>query len=86
MEIRPFKTDEEIRKAIKDEWGDYESYRRAQFVKRPAPEAEPVEKSDTEKNAQYVEYLAKAAGLSVSEFCARNPDVYRRYQQLSYAK
>jgi hypothetical protein len=92
VEIRALKTADEIRKEIKGEWGDYETYRKAQSIPvrpilvetRQTPTAAP-EKSESELNVQYLECLAKAAGLPLSEFCARYPDVYRRYQQLSYA-
>jgi hypothetical protein len=62
MEIRPLKTDEEIAKAIRENYGDYSSYRNAQFDDPPLPKPQLVQKSAAELTSERKEYFAKAEG------------------------
>ena len=88
METRPLRTDEEIAKAIKENYGDYNSYRKSVFANynRPIEAPKPIAKTAAEISASYYEAIAKARGISLAEFFKNNPDEYRRYSELATSR
>lgn len=82
MEIRPLRTDEEIREYIRNNYGSVEEYYRRRFDDPPAPTPKPIVKSAAEISADYYQAVAKARRISLEEFFKRNPDEYRAYKEL----
>jgi hypothetical protein len=82
VEIKPLRTDEEIRDYIQKNYGSGEEYHRRRFEDPPVPAPKPIAKSAAEISADYYQVAAKAQGLSLEQFFKRNPDEYRRYKNL----
>jgi hypothetical protein len=85
MEIKPLRTDEDIRKFINENYGSADEYYRCRFDVQTvaSSEPEPVRKSEAEVCADYFQAVAKAQGVTLDKLFEQHPEEYRRYVALA---
>ena len=84
MEIKPLRTDEEIRDFIVKNYGSSEEYfrRRNDIPPAPTPIPQVVQKSSAESFLELCDVAAKSLSMSRAEFFTKYPEQYRKYHAL----
>jgi hypothetical protein len=76
MEIKPLRTDEEIRDFIVKNYGSSEEYfrRRNDIPAAPTPKAQVVQKSDSQIFLDLCDAAAKSLGMDRQQFFTKHPE------------